>query len=286
MLLSLEQSLAQLDLSAPAFQCVEVAARWTPAAAAQGQVHLIIVLRGAGTLEQGAAHTPLRAGQVLVVDGRQPPSLAAPEAPGAHGAALAVAHGVLSATLLGGRNIFDFIAMPHAVDTSDSELFTGAIPEMLLESARGGPGSAAIVVCLVRRVVTRVLRDAWVADTMVADEKTSDRRQRLGQIVALMEKDPARQHTLDSLAGTAAMSRSVFHKLFRQTYGSSPLTLLREIRLKKAEQFLLHTDLPIKTIAARLGYRSRSYFWQTFKQAYGVDPEGYRNGVLRAAPAA
>ena len=61
--------------------------------------------------------------------------------------------------------------------------------------------------------------------------------------------------------------------------GKTPLAMLRGIRLKKAEELLIYTDLPVKTIAARLGYRSRSYFWQTFKDAYGSDPDSYRGSA-------
>ena len=95
-----------------------------------------------------------------------------------------------------------------------------------------------------------------------------------------MTKDPARQFTLDSLASTAGMSRTAFHKTFTKAYGKSPLAVLRTIRLKKAEELLTYTDLPIKAISARLGYRSRSYFWQTLKQPTGWILESYRNKPL------
>jgi transcriptional regulator GlxA family with amidase domain len=35
---------------------------------------------------------------------------------------------------------------------------------------------------------------------------------------------------------------------------------LRALRLKRAEELLRQTDMPVKTITARPGYRSRSHF--------------------------
>ena len=34
--------------------------------------------------------------------------------------------------------------------------------------------------------------------------------------------------------------------------------------------------LPVKTVAARVGYASRSHFSRAFKAAYGVDPTAFR----------
>jgi AraC-like DNA-binding protein len=39
--------------------------------------------------------------------------------------------------------------------------------------------------------------------------------------------------------------------------------------------------LPIKTIAGKIGYRSRSNFSRAFKALYGVDPLAYRQGEGR-----
>jgi transcriptional regulator GlxA family with amidase domain len=52
--------------------------------------------------------------------------------------------------------------------------------------------------------------------------------------------------------------------------------------LRRAAQLLTATDLPVKTIAFRVGFDSRSYFSRAFKDFSGVDPAGYRaNPVAR-----
>jgi AraC-like DNA-binding protein len=265
--LTLDQCLAQLDISAVAVQRIEHAGVGLPAPAA-GQVHFIAVLHGAGMLPCASGALPVAAGQLLLL-----PRDAAPQP----SAGLVLAHCLLGANLLDGRSLFDFLPMPHMLDASGTELFTSAIPEMLREAAYGGPGSPAIVSCMARRLVTTLVRDAWPNSTEIQPCGVSSKVEQLRKIIDLMKKDPAREYTLDSLAEAAGMSRTVFHRLFTETYGGSPLSLLREFRLKRAAELLTHTDMPIKTITGRLGYRSRSHFWKLFKEAHGVDPEQYRH---------
>lgn len=269
--MTLAQALGQLDIDASPFDMVDVAGAWSPGGAVDGQATLLIVLRGSGSIAAGAAVMPVRAGQLWLFTGPESPVLSAAPAGG-----LTVATSLLRVNLLDGRSMFDFIALPHMFDAAGAELFTGAIPELLRESAQGGPGSDAIVVCLIRRLVTVLVRDAWPQARQVPSAKVSAQGRQFKQIVDLMHKDPARRYTLDNLALAAGMSRTVFHRTFAAAYGSSPLALLRKIRLQKAQLLLRQTDLPIKTIASRLGYQSRSYFWQAFKDAYGVEPERYR----------
>ena len=57
------------------------------------------------------------------------------------------------------------------------------------------------------------------------------------------------------------------------------MDFLKEVRLRRAAHLLRATDLPVKTVAARVGFASRSYFSRAFKAFTGHDPAGYRAGV-------
>lgn len=272
MSLSLDQALTQIDISFSTFRRMENTDRLAPALA-PGQTHFVAVLEGEGEIACGAGRIAVKAGELLLLPGRDTPAPAAAAAPFS---GVVLAHGLLSATLLDGRSLFDFFTLPHWVDAAGSELFTGAIPELLRESAYAGPGSAAIITCLARRLVTALVRDAWPDDGEIVSSGTATRQQRLAKIVDLFQKDPGREYTLDGLASLAGMSRTVFHREFVTLHGCSPLTMLRGLRLKRAEELLRQTDMPIKTISSRMGYRSRSHFCKIFKGEYGVDPEQFR----------
>lgn len=266
MSLSLDQALTQIDISFSTFRRMEDTDRLAPVPAS-GQTHFVAVLEGEGEIACGAGRIAVRAGQLLLLPGSDTPVPVT---------GVVLAHGLLGATLLDGRSLFDFFALPHRFDAAGSELFTGAIPELLRESAYAGPGSAAIITCLARRLVTTLVRDAWPDEGQIVSACTATRQQRLGKIVALFQKDPGREYTLDGLASLAGMSRTVFHREFVTLHGCSPLTMLRGLRLKRAEELLRQTDMPIKTISSRMGYRSRSHFCKIFKGEYGIDPEQFR----------
>ena len=73
------------------------------------------------------------------------------------------------------------------------------------------------------------------------------------------------------------MSRTAFAERFSATFGEGPIAFLQRARLRLAAQLLTTSPMPVKVIAASVGYDSRSYFSHAFKAAYGVDPTAYRN---------
>ena len=77
----------------------------------------------------------------------------------------------------------------------------------------------------------------------------------------------------------AAFQRQVrFH--LSKTFGQPPQEFLTNIRLRRAAQLLSTGDLPVKIIADKIGYQSRSSFSRAFKASYGTDPAYYRKQAL------
>jgi AraC family transcriptional activator of mtrCDE len=54
---------------------------------------------------------------------------------------------------------------------------------------------------------------------------------------------PADDHSVESLAQVACLSRSAFATRFTSTVGKSPMQVLRELRLRQAMQQLKASDL-------------------------------------------
>ena len=61
--------------------------------------------------------------------------------------------------------------------------------------------------------------------------------------------------------------------------GTSLRELLTEARLGQALSLLQSTRLPVKTVAARAGYRSVSSFVRRFQARYGVEPSRVANAI-------
>lgn len=78
------------------------------------------------------------------------------------------------------------------------------------------------------------------------------------------------------VAASMGMAESTFRRRFRQATGTPPHVYVLQCRVASARQMLGETDLPIKEIARRLGYRDVYFFSRQFRQLAGVPPAVYR----------
>jgi len=59
--------------------------------------------------------------------------------------------------------------------------------------------------------------------------------------------------------------------------GTSLRDVIAEARLSQAFSLLSTTNLPVKTVALRVGYNSASTFSRRFSERYGVEPSRLSN---------
>lgn len=72
-----------------------------------------------------------------------------------------------------------------------------------------------------------------------------------------------------------------FYRQFKRAMGIAPQEFAGQVRLARAENFLVSTTFSIKHIAARLGYHSAGHFSQEFKKARGKTPTQWRQEYRR-----
>jgi AraC-like DNA-binding protein len=99
----------------------------------------------------------------------------------------------------------------------------------------------------------------------------------IGPILAAMLRHPDRFWTVESLAAFGEMARSTFARRFRDVTGEAPIDVLTGVRMRVACRLLRHSQLGIKEISRRAGYRSVSAFSVAFRRWSGVSPLEYRN---------
>lgn len=98
----------------------------------------------------------------------------------------------------------------------------------------------------------------------------------LRRVRQLIEQRYAEDLTLESLA--AQVGRSKFHlsHAFRMYYQMTPGAYLTAVRLSRAAELLVDSDLPVREIGRRVGIPNSTYFTSLFKQRYGRPPREYR----------
>ncbi len=190
-------------------------------------------------------------------------------------AGLTLACGTIQATHLGTTGVFDHMRAPLFESVADDTSFREPFARLLSELGAPGPGTKALAEALMKQCLISLLRRQGAAGDDAPWLATLG-KPALERAISAMLDSPEAPHTLQSLADTAGMSRAAFAEQFKQSFGRTAMDFLKEIRLRRAGQLLRGTDLPVKSVAARVGFESRSYFSRAFKAFTGKDPASFR----------
>ncbi|BBO34406.1 AraC family transcriptional regulator [Lacipirellula parvula] len=155
------------------------------------------------------------------------------------------------------------------------------------------PGSMAVASRFLQSLLIELLRDylassdgpeaAQAPAARGAYQATFDAC--LGPVMRLVHASPHRDWTVHSMARESGLSRSAFADRFRTVVGQPPLQYVTEIRMQKAAELLELTDVPVKRIAAQVGYESVSAFSSAFKRRFGVPPISLRQATAASSDA-
>jgi len=89
---------------------------------------------------------------------------------------------------------------------------------------------------------------------------------------------------VEALARRAGVSARTLHRLCGRAAGTTPAKLIERLRSDHARVLLGTTDLALKEIAARCGFRDGAQLTRSFSRCFGVPPRGYRLLHGAAAP--
>lgn len=81
---------------------------------------------------------------------------------------------------------------------------------------------------------------------------------------------------LSLLADYAAYSPYHFSRIFKQKTGLSPLHYVASVKMQKAKDLLLHTNLTIRDIGLEIGQQSLGTFTTRFTERVGMSPAQFR----------
>lgn len=302
-----DRLLAALVVHLHAASVCTIGQGWRLAFAPFEAVTIHHVLAGAGTVQVGnASPLPYGPGSVIVVPPRQAHIVgdALPEArdvdaedhcgPFADGLAR-FAVGDTPGTLL----LCGSILAPHGRVLGLFDLLTEAVVEtpaddvgravfdlMRAEVAVPGLGTAAMTEALMKACLVGLLRGRLRRGNQALLSTALPGDLRLARAALAVLENPGAPHTVASLADKAGMSRASFADHFARAMGGGPMEFVQSVRLRAAARLLETTDLPLKAVAAAVGYADPSSFSRAFRGAYGTDPTAYRhlNSQTLAAP--
>ena len=109
-------------------------------------------------------------------------------------------------------------------------------------------------------------------------EKPSRGEQVFVGFMQSLGRDYAQRRTVAGYADDAALSVRHFSTLIRQYSDHTPKQWITTFTIAQAKSLLLQPDLPVKEIAARLGFPEQFTFRKYFKTYTGLSPTEFRKG--------
>ncbi|MFA5966760.1 MAG: AraC family transcriptional regulator [Sphingomonas sp.] len=194
---------------------------------------------------------------------------------------LLIATGAITARVSGTFGLLGSVARPIIEDLGGIPFIGESYRLMVAEFAGAEYGSRTLADALMKVCIVMVLRRTLSRSEADRGLFGALRHPRLGKALAAVIANPAAPHNVSSLAGVASMSRSAFAREFSAAIAMTPMAFVARARLQQGADLLSGTRLPVKMIAANIGFASRSHFSRAFAAAYGADPSSFRRAGLR-----
>jgi transcriptional regulator GlxA family with amidase domain len=84
------------------------------------------------------------------------------------------------------------------------------------------------------------------------------------------------QLSIEQLADAVAVSRRTFSRIFAKDANMTPLAFVEQVRVDFSRKLLEETDLPLKTVAFRCGFRSANQMRLIYSRRLDTTPREYR----------
>jgi len=270
----LDRLLESMDVAVRRFTVEEVISARDFAPPPPGAVMLVRIVSGrVRVVVADRADALCREGALILV----PPGLETRLAP-VNGDPARIAIGAINARLSHSFGLLDRAKVPIIEDMS-GEIIVAELCALMISEAdetKRRLGARALLNALMKTTILIVLRRFFRRpgiDQKIISELADPR---LAGAVAEIIDRAAAPHSVASLAECAGLSASTFARLFTFQLGMTPMEFVARARMHRAAELLRTTEMPVKVVAAKVGFASRSHFSKAFQVLHGSDPTAYR----------
>lgn len=81
---------------------------------------------------------------------------------------------------------------------------------------------------------------------------------------------------IDEIAKFVGVSKAYLQRIYRAYTGTTILKAINTIRVERAKQMLMSSNLSVKQVGEQSGFRNNQHFIYEFKETTGVTPSEYR----------
>ena len=179
---------------------------------------------------------------------------------------------------------FEDVTLTKSVFVVDGHTFTTA----------GGTASIDLMLKFIAddhgETLASAVADQLIYTTIRTDQDTQRlsvptrigvRHPKLSAVIHMMEANIEEPFSPASLARDVGMSTRQLERLFRRYLNRSPKRYYMELRLQKARNLLMQTDMSVINVALACGFASPSHFSKCYRAQYNTTP--YRERGAHAA---
>ncbi|WP_232072154.1 GlxA family transcriptional regulator [Paraburkholderia pallida] len=175
-----------------------------------------------------------------------------------------------------------FLKELFVVDRDRVTCTGGVAPlDMMLNLITPRVGTARVTQIAEQFVVEHV-RDTSAQQRMPLVARLGSANKSLFEVISLMENNIEEPLSREELARLANMSQRQLQRLFHEHLGMTPTHYYLTLRLRRARELLLQTDMSIMQITMACGFQSACHFSKSYRDAFGNAPTGERR--KRIAP--
>ncbi|KVN42808.1 GlxA family transcriptional regulator [Burkholderia ubonensis] len=143
--------------------------------------------------------------------------------------------------------------------------------DMMLNLIAARVGTARVTQIAEQFIVEHV-RDTSAQQRMPLVARLGSANKSLFEVISLMENNIEEPLSREELARLANMSQRQLQRLFREHLGVTPTHYYLTLRLRRARELLLQTDMSIMHITMACGFQSACHFSKSYRDAFGVAP--------------
>ena len=170
---------------------------------------------------------------------------------------------------------FPDVNLTHSIFAIDGNRFTaagGTAPtDMMLKMIANTHGSD-VASSVADQMIYTAIRTESDEQRLSILTRIGVRHPKLATVIKLMEENIEEPVSPSILASDVGMSTRQLERLFRRYMNRSPKRYYMELRLKKARNLLLQTDMSVINVALACGFASPSHFSKCYRASFQTTP--------------
>lgn len=166
-------------------------------------------------------------------------------------------------------------AIPAISHPPHIERYHHLFDSILKEFISPTQGSELILKANVLNIIYQLYQDSinpFISSTIPSSPHYSS----IKRAIDFIEKNSEKKIVLSDLSKLSNLSPNHFHRIFTQTMGMTPNTYITKVKLNRAKELLIRTDLQISEISVQCGFENIPYFSFLFKKQTNLSPGEFR----------